>query len=237
MFLYLRIWGFILIFAEMERKKPWNVLQRRGWSGILLLSIFFSLLSCKSEVAEGNHRSIMPRDCQLRAGDVVFRRGGSIISHSVVLLDAHGQYSHVGIVVDSAGVPMIVHAVPGEPDFDGDVDRVKMETPESFFDVQRASRGEVCRVKDSLVAARAAEVARQIYDRHTLFDHDYDVNDTTRMYCTELVIYAYKRQGIELAKGEAEHVELPGFKVDCYFPSQVYESPYLHSVVKFLDDE
>ena len=220
----------------MERKKRWNMLLRQFLSGVILLTGFLSLMSCKADKAGGEHRSILPSDCQLRAGDVVFRRGGSIVSHSVIILDAHGQYSHVGIVVDSAGVPMIVHAVPGEPDFDGDVDRVKMESPTSFFDIQRASRGEVCRMDDSLAAARAADVARRIYERRTLFDHSYDNNDTTRMYCTELVIHAFERQGVNLASGETEHVELPGFKVDCYFPSQVYESPLLHSVAQFSDD-
>lgn len=232
----LQIWRFILIFAEMERKKLWNRLSWQVLWGVLLLSGFVSLSSCKADKADGEHRSIFPPDCQLRAGDVVFRRGGSMMSHSVIILDAHGQYSHVGIVVDSAGVPMIVHAVPGEPDFDGDVDRVKMDSPERFFDIQRASRGEVCRMDDSLAAAGAADVARRIYNRHTLFDHAYNGNDTTRMYCTELIIYAYKQQGIDLESGEAEHVELPGFKIDCYFPSQVYESPLLYSVARFSDD-
>ena len=128
---------------------------------------------------------------------------------------------------------MVVHAVPGEPDFDGDPDRVKMEPADRFFDEQRAVCGEVCRLDDQRSALCAADVARRIYDRHTLFDHAYDATDTARMYCTELIIYAYRQQGVELVVGEPEHVELPGFKVDCFFPSQVYESPLLHSVARF----
>ena len=44
-------------------------------------------------------------------------------SQAVLLAEKDGAYSHTGIVVDSAGVLMIVHAVPGEPDFEGDEDR------------------------------------------------------------------------------------------------------------------
>ena len=78
-------------------------------------------------------RSILPPDVVLQTGDVVFRLGGGAMSHAVAYIDRDGAYSHVGIVVDSAGKKMIVHAVPGEPDFDGDPDRVKMDTPERFF--------------------------------------------------------------------------------------------------------
>ena len=34
--------------------------------------------------------------------------------------DRGGSYSHVGMVVDSCGVMMVVHAVPDEPDYEGD---------------------------------------------------------------------------------------------------------------------
>ena len=97
---------------------------------IWLASLAVVLVSCEERVGE---RSILPDDFTLRAGDVVFRRGEGITSRVVLATDANGNYSHVGIVVDSAGSKMIVHAVPGEPDFDGDADRVKMDTPGRFF--------------------------------------------------------------------------------------------------------
>lgn len=55
----------------------------------------------------------MPDDCQLKTGDVVFRRGSGLTSHVVLAADVNGNYSHLGIVVDSAGIKMVVHAVPG----------------------------------------------------------------------------------------------------------------------------
>ena len=103
--------------------------------------------------------SIMPASVKLHSSDVVFRRGMSLTSHAVIAADAQGNYSHVGIVVDSAGKKMIVHAVPGEPDFDGDVDRVKMDVPEKFFSSEYASKGEVCRPTDETMAAKAAQTA------------------------------------------------------------------------------
>ena len=101
--------------------------------------------------------SILPDGCKLKAGDLVFRRGNGITSRAVLMADQRGGYSHVGIVVDSCGKMMVVHAVPDEPDYEGDIDRVKMETPEKFFLSVNAKIGEVKRLKgDTATAARAA---------------------------------------------------------------------------------
>lgn len=177
--------------------------------------------------------SILPEGLQLREGDVVFRRGGGMVSHVVVAADREGNYSHVGIVVDSAGVPMVVHAVPGEPDFEGDPDRVKMDRPEHFFSSQYTSIGEVCRAKDSAAARQAAQVAMAVYRRHTLFDHDYDDHDTVRMYCTELIVHAYARAGLPLVGSARHEVRLPMLTADCIFPSDIKNSRQLESFITF----
>ncbi len=160
----------------------------------LLTIIFtaFMLASC----GEKEQRSILPEGCELRAGDVVFRRGSGLTSRAVLAADRNGAYSHIGIVVDSCGVMMVVHAVPGEPDYEGDPDRVKMDTPQRFFSSMNARIGEVKRLcGDSATAARAARFAMEVYRRGTLFDHDYDDSDTTKMYCCELVDFVYRKPG------------------------------------------
>lgn len=176
---------------------------------------------------------ILPHNVQLHEGDVVFRRGGGVESHIVMATDRKGDYSHVGIVVDSAGFPMVVHAVPGEPDFKGDPDRVKMDMPDHFFSSEFTSIGEVCRVADTAVARRAAQAALAVYNRHTLFDHDYDDKDTTRMYCTELIVYAYNRAGLSLVSDERHEVRLPILSADCIFPSDIRNSKYLETIAFF----
>lgn len=178
--------------------------------------------------------SILPDDCQLKTGDVVFRRGGGLTSQVVLATDINGNYSHLGIVVDSAGVKMVVHAVPGEPDYEGDVDRVKMDKPENFFSTCLTTIGEVCRPRDSIIGKKAAETAMRLYQKHTLFDHNYDEGDTTRMYCTELVTYAYRMAGYELIGKERHNVNLPFLKVECIFPSDIYSSEFLESIIMFV---
>ena len=192
--------------------------------------LVMTVMSCsKSERSD----SILPDDAILQTGDIVFRRGEGVTSRVVLAADAKGNYSHVGIVVDSAGCKMIVHAVPGEPDYDGDADRVKMDTPEKFFNSTRASKGEVCRPRNNIAAHKAAATALRMYRKGVLFDDDFDDKDTTKMYCTELIVYAFQLAGIDITEGRRHRVDLPIIKAVCIFPSDIYCSRHLRSIMKF----
>ena len=177
--------------------------------------------------------SLLPANCRLQVGDVVFRRGGGVTSHAVLMAEKDGVYSHVGIVVDSAGVPMIVHAVPDEPDFEGDIDRVKLDRPEVFFKRSRASQGAVLRHGDSIVARQAAAEALKVYRRHVAFDHDYDDSDTTRMYCTELVTHAFLRAGRPLQGISHHHLRFLDIDTDCVLPSDILHCKDLQVITQF----
>ena len=189
------------------------------------------LASC----AETEQRSILPEGCELRAGDVVFRRGSGLTSRAVLAADRNGAYSHIGIVVDSCGVMMVVHAVPGEPDHEGDPDRVKMDTPQRFFSSMNARIGEVKRLRgDSATALRAARFAVDVYKRGTLFDHDYDDTDTTKMYCCELIDFVYRKAGRSLAGQKRHYFHLPGLNpIRCILPSDICNSGELDTVMSF----
>ena len=204
---------------------------------LLLSALLVTTTGCSTKHHKAKEKkaptSLLPQDAELRPGDVVFRRGEGLTSQVVLVADREGEYSHTGIVVDSCGTLLIVHAVPGEPDFEGDPDRVKADLPAHFFSSQLASLGEVCRPADSAIAARAAQVAWNAYQRHTLFDHNYDDADTTRFYCTELVAFAFKQAGVDLTEGRGHHINLPTMQQDCLFPSDIYESDFLKSIAHF----
>ena len=70
---------------------------------------------------------VIPKESEFLEGDIVFRRGVGLSSEAVLYVDS-GQYSHVGIVANYQGKKMIIHAVPGEKEFEGDIDRIKMAT-------------------------------------------------------------------------------------------------------------
>ena len=199
---------------------------------LLVLILPLCMLAC-SDTDRMQSGSILPDDVELKAGDVVFRRGSGFTSQAVLIAEKGGAYSHTGIVVDSAGVPMIVHAVPGEPEFEDDEDRVKMEHPQAFFHPMRAQQGAVYRHVDSIAARQAAVRALQIYQRHPLFDHDYDDTDTTKLYCTELVVHAYSQTMSPLKDVHHQHLHLVGFEADCILPSDVLGCKDLKEVITF----
>lgn len=199
------------------------------------LFIIMIAVAMLASCAETEQRSILPEGCELRAGDVVFRRGSGLTSRAVLAADRNGAYSHIGIVVDSCGVMMVVHAVPGEPDHEGDPDRVKMDTPQRFFSSMNARIGEVKRLRgDSATALRAARFAVDVYKRGTLFDHDYDDTDTTKMYCCELIDFVYRKAGRSLAGQKRHYFHLPGLNpIRCILPSDICNSGELDTVMSF----
>ena len=69
----------------------------------------------------------------LHEGDLVFRKGTGLVSRAVLSADGKGTYSHIGIVVRDGNEWKVVHAVPGEPDYEGEPDRVKIENVQEFF--------------------------------------------------------------------------------------------------------
>lgn len=179
-------------------------------------------------------RVILPSDVELQPGDLVFRLGGGLTSRAITTYDRGGRYSHVGMVVDSAGHTMIIHAVPDEHDSPTDSDRVKLDLPEVFFDSFHALNGAVCRFADTDAARRATDYVWRAYRRRAAFDHDYDLTDTTRLYCCELIIHAFREAGAPLTLPSQHYVNAPWFHIDsCYFPSDLYAAPELIPVSTF----
>ena len=197
---------------------------------IILISTISHLTGCREKT-----NYTLYKGQELRAGDIVLRCGSGLTSKAVQIADGGGCYSHVGIVVDSAGIKMIVHAVPDEHDDNEKEDKVKMDTPEVFFSSTKTSNGRILRYNDETKARKAAETALRIYYKGFLFDHNYDESDTTSMYCCELVEYAYKKAASMSITDNARHnVNLPAFTFkNVILPSDFTSSRHLHTTAIF----
>lgn len=204
---------------------------KRTISYCIAIAIVSVLLNgCSGKFAEKRELHF-PELCE---GDVVFRKGGSVVSRMVLCADRDGKYSHIGVIVVKDGKCMVVHSVPGEPDFDGDTDRVKLETIDSFFSEERASLGAIMRPRiggDTLsaVAGKAMELA----ERKVLFDHNYNLSDTSKLYCTELIDFVFRFAGVDLTEGRTTHINIPGMVGDYLLPSDIYKSSKLETVFCF----
>ncbi len=184
---------------------------------------------------------------------MLFRKGRGTKTRAVMAADRDGIYSHAGIAVIRGGKLMVVHITPGER-VDGDsVDRIKCETPAEFFGTARAGSGAVYRVcapakgNDSTKSAECGArsglyagdtcpagigcgpaVARYVVAQLELgveFDHDYDLEDSTKMYCTELVWRAYIAGGVDVTSGKRSELRnFPVYSGVYIFPSDIYKN-------------
>ena len=168
----------------------------------------------------------------MRSGDLVFRNG--LGNESLLVTGTSGgQYSHVGIVYRTDAGTMVIHAVPGE-NVPGEPEYIKCEPMDSFFDPHRACTGGwvVIDCPDS-VATAAASVALSKYKARVTFDNDYELADTTTLYCTELVRLCYLKQGIDLSEDRFMRTSGINREGTIVFPEHLLQSQRVSSHVEF----
>lgn len=168
---------------------------------------------------------------ELCEGDLVFRKGRSLVSTVVLMNDHASAYSHVGIVVIMNGEPFIVHAVPGEPDENGE-EKVKCDTPVDFLDDEKASLFAVFRLAEDEkhLAEMAAKKSMEYYDMGLPFDKALDFKSEDKLYCTELVWKAYLEAGINLTGNKFHALTLNFLADSVILPGQLIESKLLTQV-------
>lgn len=166
-------------------------------------------------------------------GDIVFRRGTGVKSRVVLEADPSGTYSHVGIVVLQDSNFKIAHITPGEREEDQTVDKIKIENIGDFWRKDRAVHGAIYRFKNNTLASKAANEALRLLQKGILFDHEYRLNDTTAMYCTEFVWYTYKQAGIDISFGKRTTLNIPMYSGTYILPSDIYMNNDFNLIYKF----
>lgn len=193
------------------------------------------LSACRVEPSNQTTEWVNQIKPRIREGDIVFRKGNSTASQAVTWSGGPEEiYSHVGLVVYNTLTNKleICHAVPGESA--DKIDVVKTDPIEEFFKPTKAFAGMIVRVQcDDSTARQAARYAFQQYLNKKAFDHDYNMYDTSSMYCTELVMCAYKTIGIDLIEDRIRHLHIPKFTGDFIFPSAITESKYINLISKY----
>lgn len=194
----------------------------------LLGFTLFALIGCRSG-GQPHLKEYTPL-----GGDLVFRRGTGVKSMAVLQADSSGLYSHVGIVIETDSGFRVVHVTPGERKHNETTDRIKQESLTEFFAPDKAQTGAVMRWRGSSESPEAAaEEAKRLWRMGIEFDHDYNLKDSTEMYCTELVWHVYRRAGIDLSQGRRSEANVPLFSDRYIFPSDIYQHPHLELVTRF----
>jgi uncharacterized protein YycO len=123
----------------------------------------------------------------LEEGDIILRRGEGFVSSVISNLnDADYQISHCAILVKKDSVTWnVIHTVSSElSNIDGvqteELDRFTAESVENTIVVLRYKASKDKRTE-------IANRARYYLTRQIGFDNSFDIADTTKFYCTELV--------------------------------------------------
>lgn len=130
---------------------------------------------------------------QLRAGDIILRKGFGVVSASIAkALDEDFSVSHCGIVdADSNGGLRVIHSVSASlSDFDG----LQECSIREFCRESREKSLIVVRFRDTsdVPLASLAKTAQKYLDRKIPFDGVFDLSDNAEMYCSEMVYCAMR---------------------------------------------
>jgi hypothetical protein len=177
------------------------------------------------------HSLYNPADCPLSEGDIVFRKGQSLVSSLVLLNDRSTEFSHVGIVCKLNSELYIIHAVPGEPDADGK-EVVKCERPEAFFDPGKARSIAVVRVKGTTEVMRkeAAHAALAYFEQKLPFDGAINFKTDDKLYCTELVWKAWLKAGINITQNQFKLLKFNLVNDSIILPGHIMHSPLITQI-------
>ncbi len=221
--------------SPLKARRNHTKVETASW---LFLPLFFMA----SLVIVGCHRDsravefVLSDTVHLQSGDIVFRLGESKESRAVSTVDRKGEYSHVGMVMNVNGRWMVLHAVPNEHDSKQEKDSVKLEPLGRFFRSDRAVKGGIYRFpvtpEDTF---RLLQKGQQLYARHPLFDGQFDCEDTTEFYCSELVYFLFLNT-LNMDITEGRRHQLPLFP-DLIFCSDIIQNPKLEEIYTFILDQ
>ena len=167
-------------------------------------------------------------EARFTSGDLVFRRGRSLVSRVVLAVDGGSEYSHVGLVSVIGGQVWVLHAVPPEePERKGGV---LAEPLSAFLAPDKATAAGLYRPRDAGAAAVAEGAAWRFVRARVPFDSAFDLATSNEMYCTEMVWRAYREAGIDLAPPD------PGRKEKYLLPSRLLRSPDLRRIEELTEE-
>lgn len=191
----------------------------------MIVAWLLMVMSCSGN-AHKTHVQVIYDTTNLRNGDLLFRNGIGYESRVVTGL-SEGKFSHIGIAYHDGRQWNVIHAVPGENE-KGEPEYLKCEPISEFYYKTRAKLGGSARVSctDS-ISNIIAEKALHIVKSKVLFDNNYDLNDTTELYCTELVRLVYLTQHIDLCEDRWHRIPLLNTKAHVVFPEDIWNSPLL----------
>ena len=165
------------------------------------------------------------------SGDLAFRLGRTLESDAIAAKADEGyDYSHVGIIICRGDSIRVIHIEPER----GGEERIKCETLENFFHHTRSVKG--CVARPNNISLNNKQIIEykciSLFNSDIHFDHDYSLQDSEAMYCTELVNVVFSKIGISLT--ESRH-KLPLIEEGVILPSDMLRDGDLEVVWRYSE--
>lgn len=129
----------------------------------------------------------------LRSGDIIMRRGYGLFSDGIVRVQK-GDYkvSHCAMIMpDSAGRFAVAHALSSSV---SPIDGAQFQPLQRFLNESVPGSILVVRFKSSRdTIQQIADRMRYYANKHVPFDHEFNRQDTTTYYCTELFQHCFQQ--------------------------------------------
>ena len=120
----------------------------------------------------------LPKELQLKSGDIVLRRETNHISDIFAHLN-ESEYSHIGTILFIGGKANVVHMEDEDSEEDFHI------TPLGSF-LQYAAKYAIYRPKHQIDEKKLYRDVRKIQSQHPKFDMEFSSKEDNAIYCTEL---------------------------------------------------
>jgi hypothetical protein len=178
---------------------------------------------------EANTIDISVVNKNIEHGDLVFRKGPSLESFTVYLIDKEKEFSHVGIVYILDDEIQIIHAVPTK---NHEKEWIKMERLSTFLCPKNASTYAIIRpIIEAEQKQKVAQEAYQFYQDKVYFDNDYDMRSNDKLYCTELIIKAFNNSDIDIGNNPLTQINFMLNKHSILLPGTLLKNPSFKRII------
>lgn len=101
---------------------------------------------------------------------------------------------------------MVIHAAPSS---NSEKNTVQQEPIETFWAYKNATAGLICRLELNCAQKKIIHNhLTSIINRNAKFDGNYDLRDTVKLYCTELLYHTFKKVSVDITGGHIDTLTL-----------------------------
>lgn len=204
---------------------------------IVLICIFIFYFSVEtynhhSEIKKENinYRLSKSEYSQIKDGDIILRQGYGFVSDMIVKTLAEDlKISHCAIVIKNDTTFSVIHSVSQSiSDYDG----VQIQDIRQFVNDSKENSIIVLRTKDNPSGTTnelISDRANYYLNKRVPFDMSFDINDTTRFFCTELIWKVLlETKNIDIFENKYGENDLDFLKFDVFFNPEIFDIVFSH---------